>query len=187
MDDPSTTGPAASTPWDLQRDALVERMLAAGGKPGVADPSLLAGKTGLEMLEAMMRGELPFPPICQTLDFLLVEVSFGKAVFQGAPQFGHYNPMGSAHGGWFATLLDSALGCAVQSTMPVGRGYTTVELHMNIVRAATQATGPLRASAQVIHGGRQMATAEARLAAADGKLYAHATTTCLVFDAARRP
>jgi uncharacterized protein (TIGR00369 family) len=94
--------------------------------------------------------------------------------------------MGMVHGGWYATLLDSALGCAVQSMLPAGRSYTTVELGLNLVRAASQETGPLRAIATSIHTGRQMATAEARLLGSDGKLYAHATTTCLVFEARTR-
>ena len=90
--------------------------------------------------------------------------------------------MGGIHGGWYATLLDSALGCAVQTMMPAGRANTTAELGVNIVRAATIKTGPLRAIGNVLHCGRQLATAEARIIGPDGKLYAHATTTCLVFD-----
>jgi uncharacterized protein (TIGR00369 family) len=130
----------------------------------------------------MLRGESPYPHIAETLDFALIEVEAGRAVFQGTPQLKHYNPMGMVHGGWYATLLDSALGCAVQSTLPAGRSYTTVELGINLVRAASQETGPLRAIASTIHTGRQMATAEARLLGSDGKIYAHATTTCLVFE-----
>jgi uncharacterized protein (TIGR00369 family) len=91
--------------------------------------------------------------------------------------------MGTVHGGWYATLLDSALGCAVHSKLPAGRAYTTAELSINIVRAAAHSTGPLRAIGNVIHSGKQMATAEAKLLDAEGRLYAHATTTCFVFDA----
>lgn len=165
-----------------QGAAVRERMLAGGGKPGLAQPAQVAGKTGLEIMQAMLAGALPYPPIAETLDFALVEVGPGKAVFQGTPQFMHYNPLGSVHGGWYATLLDSALGCAVHTMMPAGRGYTTAELGVNIVRAATHKTGPLRAIGTVIHCGRQLATAEARIVGPDGKLYAHATTTCLVFE-----
>ncbi|MEG0446482.1 MAG: PaaI family thioesterase, partial [Comamonas sp.] len=111
-------------------------MLAGGGQPGVAAPAQLQGKTGLEIMQAMLSGELPYPHIAETQDFALIEVAHGKAVFQGTPQLKHYNPMGTAHGGWFATLLDSALGCAVQTTLPAGTGYTTAELSVNIVRAA---------------------------------------------------
>jgi uncharacterized protein (TIGR00369 family) len=168
--------------WNEQRNAVVERMLAGGGKPGLARPEMVAGKTGLETMQAMLAGELPFPHIAETLDFSLVEVSPGKAVFQGTPQLKHYNPLGTVHGGWYATLLDSALGCAVHTMMPAGRAYTTAELGVNIVRAASHTTGPLRAIGTVIHCGRQLATAEARIVGPDGKLYAHATTTCLVFE-----
>ena len=168
--------------WNEERQAVVARMLADGGKTGLAGPEMLAGKTGLEIMQAMLAGALPYPPIADTLDFSLVEVGPGKAVFQGTPQLKHYNPLGSLHGGWYATLLDSALGCAVHTMMPAGRGYTTAELSVNIVRAATDKTGPLRAIGSVIHCGRQLATAEARLVGPDGKVYAHATTTCLVFE-----
>jgi uncharacterized protein (TIGR00369 family) len=168
--------------WNEQRNTVVERMLAGGGKPGLARPEMVAGKTGLETMQAMLAGELPFPHIAETLDFSLVEVSPGKAVFQGTPQLKHYNPLGTVHGGWYATLLDSALGCAVHTMMPAGRAYTTAELGVNIVRAASHTTGPLRAIGTVIHCGRQLATAEARIVGPDGKLYAHATTTCLVFE-----
>jgi uncharacterized protein (TIGR00369 family) len=170
--------------WNEERTTVMARTLAGGGKPGLARPEMLAGKTGLEMMQAMLAGGLPFPHIADTLDFSLIEVSPGRAVFQGTPQLKHYNPLGSVHGGWFATLLDSAVGCAVHTLMPVGRGYTTAELSVNIVRAASHKTGPLRAIGTVLHCGRQLATAEARIVGPDGKLYAHATTTCLVFEVA---
>ena len=170
------------TEWIAQFDAVRQRMLDGGGKPGLASPDSMAGLTGLQFLQGMLAGRLPYPHIGETLDFGLVEVEFGKAVFQGTPQLKHYNPIGSVHGGWYATLLDSALGCAVQTTLPVGRGYTTVELGVNLVRGATLKTGPLRAIGTVIHSGRQLATAEARIVGPDGKLYAHGTTTCMVFE-----
>jgi uncharacterized protein (TIGR00369 family) len=125
-------------------------------------------------------------PIAQTLDFLLVEARHGHAAFQGRPRFAHYNPLGTVHGGWFATLLDSAVGCAVHSTLPADKAYTTLELKLNIVRALTEAVPVVRAEGRLIHGGRQVATAEGRLVGPDGKLYAHATTTCLIFDRAPR-
>lgn len=177
---------ATPAQWNEQRNTVVERMLAGGGMPGLANPEMLAAKTGLEVLQAMLAGELPFPYIAETLDFSLIEVAAGKAVFQGTPQLKHYNPLGSVHGGWYATLLDSALGCAVQTMLPAGSAYTTAEIGVNIVRAATFNTGPLRAVGTIIHCGRQLATAEARIVGPDGKLYAHATTTCLVFEVARR-
>jgi uncharacterized protein (TIGR00369 family) len=98
------------------------------------------------------------------------------------PQLMHYNPLGSVHGGWYATLLDSALGCAVHTALEAGQTYTTAELGIHIVRAASLKNGPLRAIGQVVHVGRKLATAEARIVDAAGKLYAHGSTTCLVMD-----
>ena len=168
--------------WTAQQETSRQRSIAGGGKPGLARMEQLAGKTGREILEAMMSGELPYPPMNETMNMALLEVDDGRAVFQGIPLPQHYNPLGTVHGGWFATLLDSALGCAVQATLPAGRSYTTAELSVNIVRPASHKTGPLRAVGRVIHGGRQTATAEARIEDEKGKLYAHATTTCFVFD-----
>ena len=154
-----------------------------GAGAGVSRPDQVAGKTGMEMMQAMLRGELPYPPIAKTLDFTLVQVGEGTAIFQGTPGPAHLNPMGTIHGGWYATLLDSALGCAVHTLMPVGRGYTTAELGVNLVKAINMNKAPrVRAEGKVIHCGRQLATAEARLYGPDGTLYAHATTTCLVFE-----
>lgn len=172
--------------WLAQEQAL-RAVLDAGAGPGIARPDQIAGKTGLEMMQAMLAGELPYPPIAQTLDFALMEVGLGHAVFQGTPGVAHLNPMGTVHGGWFATLLDSALGCAVHTMMPSGRGYTTAELSVNLVRAITTDVPRVRAEGRVVHCGRQLATADARLVGPDGKLYAHATTTCLVFDLPQPP
>ena len=169
--------------WNEQLAAVRQRMMSRRDRPGLASRDMVAGKSGLEIMQAMLDGELPFPHIAETMDFSLVEVGPGKAIFQGTPQLKHYNPLGSVHGGWYATLLDSALGCAVHTMLPAGRAYTTAELGVNIVRAASSETGPLRAIGTVIHCGKQLATAEARIVGPDGKLYAHATTTCLVFEA----
>ena len=166
----------------LQQESTVRERLAQGPGPGVASREQLAGKTGLQLMQGLLGGELPFATIAQTLDFVLVEVSEGRAVFQGRPGQGHLNPMGTVHGGWFATLLDSALGCAVHTLMPAGRAYTTAELSVNIVKALTPQVQRVRAEGKVIHCGRQLATAEARLVGPDGTLYAHATSTCLIFD-----
>lgn len=156
--------------------------LEGGAGFGVSRSEQAAGKTGLEMMQALLRGELPQAPISRTLDFLLVEVEQGRAVFQGKPGPGQFNPMGGIHGGWYATLLDSALGCAVHTMMPAGRAYTTAELGVNLVKAIGPRVQRVRAEGKVLHCGRQLATAEARLYGPDGTLYAHATTTCLVFD-----
>ncbi|MCB1997044.1 MAG: PaaI family thioesterase [Burkholderiaceae bacterium] len=168
--------------WNHEFEAVRQRMRAAQAEPGFITPAQAAGRTGLEVLQAMLAGELPYAHIAETLDFGLVSVAPGEAVFQGMPQRKHLNPMGGVHGGWYATLLDSALGCAVHTLMPAGRGYTTAELSVNIVRGASPAQGPLRAMAKVLHCGRQLATAEGRIVGPDGKLYAHGTTTCLVFE-----
>ncbi len=166
--------------WIAEGDASDARMTLAG--PGIATPAQWAGKTGLEQMQAMLEGLLPFAPIARTLDFSLIRVSPGVALFQGKPGPAHFNPMGSVHGGWFATMLDSALGCAVHTMMPAGRGYTTAELSVNFVRGLSPKVGRVRAEGKVIHCGKQLATAEARLFGPDGTLFAHATTTCLVFE-----
>ena len=170
--------------WVQQAESAGKRMRDGGGQAGLARPEQTAGRTGMEIMQAMLVGELPYPHIADTLDFSLVEVGPGSAVFQGTPQLVHYNPLGSVHGGWYATLLDSALGCAIHTLLPIGSTYTTAELGLNIVRAASSRTGPLRAIGKVIHCGRQLATAEARIVGPDGKLYAHGTTTCLVLKMA---
>ena len=151
-------------------------------EPGIASRALLAGKTGLQQMQTLIDGDGPPPPISRTLDFLLISVADGEAVFQGRPQFKHYNPLGGVHGGWFATLLDSALGCSVHTTLPVGRGYTTLEFKVNLVRALNDKVPLVRAIGRVVHRGRQVTTAEAELVGHDGKLYAHGSTTCLLFD-----
>ena len=111
-----------------------------------------------------------------------MEASPGRALFQGVPGPQLLNPMVTVHGCWYATLLDSALGCAVHTMMPPGRGYTTAELSVNVVKAIALKVQRVRAEGKVIHCGRQLATAEARLFGPDGTLYAHGSTTCLVFE-----
>ena len=138
---------------------------------------------GLPFLEAIRDGRLPAPPVSQLLTMALTEVEPGRAVFECVPSESHYNPIGSVHGGVISTLLDSALSCAVHSTLPAGSGYTTAELKVNFVRPVVVGTGRLRAEGRVIHVGSRLATAEARLTDAGGKLYAHAVGTCLVFAA----
>ena len=149
---------------------------------GVASQAQLAGLTGLEQMQRMLAGEFPAPSISETLDYALVHVELGRAVFQGKPSVKVLNPMGTVHGGWYATMLDSAVGCAVHSAMPVGRAYTTLELKMNIVRAISLKVPLVRAEGYTVHVGKQVATAEGRLVGHDGTLYAHGSTTCLVFE-----
>jgi uncharacterized protein (TIGR00369 family) len=148
------------------------------------DPLALAeagrAMPGIEFLRAIRDGKLPHPPICALLNYRLVEVEPGHAVFEATPGEQHYNPIGVVHGGIAMTLLDSAMGCAVQTKMAAGGGYTTLEAKTNLVRAVTGSTGKLRAIGKVVHVGKRVATAEARLEDSEGKLYAHATTTCIV-------
>jgi uncharacterized protein (TIGR00369 family) len=142
-----------------------------------------AALSGIEFLRAVARGEIPAPPIALLLGFTLDEVEEGRVVFTAEPGEHHYNPIGVVHGGLAATLLDSAMGCAVHSRLPRGRGYTTLEIKVNYVRAIKRDSGRLRAEGQVVHVGGRVATAEGRLVDAGGELYAHATTTCMLLDA----
>jgi uncharacterized protein (TIGR00369 family) len=136
---------------------------------------------GLDYMRALIAGDFPPPPIAELMGFTLVSVDEGYAVFRGEPGEQHLNPIGTVHGGFAATLLDSALGCAVHTTLPAGVAYSTLELAVNLVRGITPATGAVLAEGRVIHAGRRTATAEARLTAEDGgALLAHAKTTCLI-------
>jgi uncharacterized protein (TIGR00369 family) len=149
-------------------------------------PSAVRGAqmAGLDYIRALIAGEIPPPPIAVTLNFTPVEVSEGNAIFEGAPGEEHYNPIGVVHGGYASTLLDSALGCAVHTTLPAGEAYTTLTLEVKMVRPITRDTGKVRVEAEVVHRGRRQATAEARLYAAEsGKLLAHGTSTCMILGA----
>jgi uncharacterized protein (TIGR00369 family) len=150
---------------------------------GVVSLDELTSHDGLQFLQGMLAGRHPHPPMCKTIGFHLVDVANGRAVFEGIPRYEHYNPIGTVHGGFAATLLDSALACAIFSTMRAGEAWTTLELNLNLVRALTEATGPVRAEGRVIHRGRTVATSEGDLKDAEGRLYAHATTTCMIFPA----
>jgi uncharacterized protein (TIGR00369 family) len=149
------------------------------------DPRALAkaadGLSGLEYLQKIVSGELPPPPIGVLMNFRISELSEGHAVFTVEPAEYHYNPIGVVHGGVAATLLDSAMGCAVHSTLPAGVGYTTLEIKVNYIRPMNAETGVVRCEADIIHVGGRTATAEARIVDEKGKLYAHGTTTCLIF------
>jgi uncharacterized protein (TIGR00369 family) len=138
--------------------------------------------SGLELFEAMNRGEVAPPPIMSTLGFEGLQFGPGWARFTLTPGEHHYNPIGSVHGGVAATLLDSALGCAVHTTLDAGVGYTTVDLRVSFVRPLTATTGTVRCEGRVIHVGSRVATAEGRITDADGRLYAHATATCLIIQ-----
>jgi len=142
-----------------------------------------SGMSGLEYLEAIGDGRLPKPPIAELMGIDGIEVAQGRAVFGVVPDEYHYNPIGLVHGGLAMTLLDSAMGCAVQTTLPAGVGYTTLEVNVNFARPITRDTGRVRCEATVLHRGRTVATAEGRVfAERDGKLLAHGTTTCLILS-----
>ena len=139
--------------------------------------------SGLDFMRRIGAGDIPPPPIAVTLNLGMVSVDHGRAVFEGRPGAEHYNPIGVVHGGYAATLLDSALGCAVHTTLDAGEAYTTLTLETKFVRPITGDTGLVRAEAEVVHRGRRQATAEAKLiAVSSGKLLAHATSTCLVLQ-----
>jgi uncharacterized protein (TIGR00369 family) len=141
-----------------------------------------AGLSGLDYLKAVFENKLPPPPIAATLDFIGAEVEHGRAVFVGEPAEFLYNPIGVVHGGFAMTILDSAMGCAIHSTLAAGEGYTSLETSVNFVRPITLETGRMRCEGKVLHRGGRVATAEGRLIAeSTGKLLAHGTTTCLVF------
>lgn len=148
---------------------------------GVVPAETLLAHDGLAFLRGIIDGRLPVPPMADTLGFRLIAVDKGRAVFEGLPQACHYNPIGVVHGGLAMTLLDSALGCAVHSTLDRGETYTTLEIKVNLVRPITKDTGPVRAEGRIIHRGRSVGTSEGDIKDAGGKLYAHATTTCMIF------
>ena len=143
--------------------------------------------SGLEIFQEMLAGRLPAPPICATLDFIMVEAQQGRVAFEGTPRAAFDNPLGTVHGGWAATLLDSAMACAVHSTLAVGQAYTTVEMKLNYVRPITAATGKVRCEGAVVSVGRTLATSEGRLIDSRGRLLAHGTETCLIFPAKAAP
>jgi uncharacterized protein (TIGR00369 family) len=146
-----------------------------------ACPTLLVRTTsGLETVQLYLEGKLPTPPIIATLGISLVEAAEGRAVFEGSPAEWQYNQLATVHGGWLSALLDSALGCAVQTVLPAGRGFTTLDLHVRFVRAVNVAVSRLRAEAQVIHAGNRTVTAEGRIVGGEGRVYATGTNSCLV-------
>jgi uncharacterized protein (TIGR00369 family) len=138
------------------------------------------GMTGVEILQLLIDGKLPPPPMAFLMDIRLVEAARGRAVFQGVPQEFHYNTLGSVHGGYGATMLDSAMGCAVHSMMEPGDTYTTLEFKINFLRALTHEIGEVRGIGTIVHAGRTTAIAEGRIEDTSGRLYAFATTTCQI-------
>lgn len=154
-------------------------MADVGRRYGLASREQFEGMSGIELLRAMIRGDLPAPPISKSLGMLLVDVEPGRAVFEGRPGPHLYNPLGGIHGGFALTLIDSAAGCAVHTELDAGVGYTTVETKANMVRPVPS-EGIVRCEGRVLSRGRQIATAEAYLRAEDGKLLAHGTSTLII-------
>ncbi|GAA1940252.1 PaaI family thioesterase [Kitasatospora viridis] len=151
---------------------------------GWQDPAITASavgdESGLEFLRGFLTGELPPPPLAATLGFALEEVEFGRAVFVLEPGEEHYNPIGSVHGGVYASLLDSAAGCAVHSVLPAGTGYTSLDLNVKFLRPITVDTGKVRAVGTVLTKGRRTALAQAELLDSEDRLLAHATSSCML-------
>jgi uncharacterized protein (TIGR00369 family) len=145
------------------------------------------GREGYEFLEAMRSGELPLPPLYETLGFRLKEVERGRVVIGAAPDRRVYSPVGSVHAGFTSALLEAALTSAVQTVLPAGELATPVEFKVNLVRMLYESTGPVDAVAMVLYRGRTVATAEGRVVDAAGKLYAHATATCAIMTPAAKP
>ncbi|BBK36753.1 thioesterase [Allostella sp. ATCC 35155] len=153
-----------------------------GRAVGLVPIETMAAMSGLDFLSGLASGRFPVPPMAATLGFRLIEVERGRAVFRVLPELRHYNPIGSVHGGLAMTLLDSCIGCAVQTTLAAGLGYASVETKVNFTRAVGHASGPLLAEGRIVSEGRRICTAKGRLIGAeDGRLYAHGTGTCLVF------
>ena len=151
-------------------------------KYGIVPVDVMASMSGLDFVRAIFARRLPEPPIMQTVEPFDCTAEAGHVVMHSVPSLHHYNPIGSVHGGYAATLLDSAMGLAVHSTLPPGTGYTTLEFKVSFIRGMTKDTGPVRTEGKTLNVGRRAATAEARITDAKGRLLAHATTTCLVFE-----
>jgi uncharacterized protein (TIGR00369 family) len=152
---------------------------------GVVPIEKMASMSGLDFVRAIFARELPEPPIMQTVEPFDCSAEPGTVVIHSVPGLRHYNPIGSVHGGYAAILLDSAMGLAVQTTLPAGTGYTTLEFKISFVRGMSEASGTVRTEGRVLNAGRRVATAEARITDAKGRLIAHATTTCLVLPIGR--
>ena len=152
---------------------------------GTARPDEIAGKTGREILQAIVDGRLPQPTICRALTFWIVEVGEGFAAFEGEPGPHILNPVGGVHGGWALTIIDSVTGCAGHSLLPAGVGYTTIETKGNFSRPIAKDTGLVRAEGRVVAQGRQIISAEGRVLGPDGRVLAHGTSTLLVLGGAK--
>lgn len=148
---------------------------------GVIGMEPLKTMSGREMLEGIVAGTYPQPPMAEIMGMRLSSVGDGTATFEGTPALQHYNPLGTVHGGFAATLLDSCMACAVQTQLAVGVGYTTIEFKVTLVRPITVDTGPVLATGTVVNVGRRVGVADGKLTDQAGKILAHGTTSCLIF------
>jgi uncharacterized protein (TIGR00369 family) len=182
------TSPAMTWYDDRHHKTIDQGTFAMDDRPapkieyGVTPTEVMASMAGIDFVRAIFDGRLPAPPILQNIELFDTSADPGVVVMHSIPGFRHYNPIGSVHGGYAATLLDSAMGLAVHSTLPAGTGYTTLEFKVSFIRGMTKDTGPVRTEGKTLNVGRRAATAEARITDAKGRLLAHATTTCLVFE-----
>lgn len=145
----------------------------------------LARYTGLQLLERVVAGEYPAPSIAARMNFALVEIEAGRAVFRGLPGERHLNPLGGVHGGWAATVMDSALGCCIHAMLGIGEAFSTAEMKINYTRPITPQTGVVTCEGKVVHKGRTLAVSEARLTDGAGRLLAFGTETCSIFPMSR--
>jgi uncharacterized protein (TIGR00369 family) len=153
---------------------------------GVVDPAIATGGTGLDFLKRMLERRAPSPPFSATTDIWMVSAETGRVVFEAMPSDRFHNPMGVIHGGWLAMLLDSCMGCAVQSTLKAAQTYTTVEMKTVFVRAALADTGLLRCEGTLLHSGRRVASSEGKVFDREGRLIAYGSETCLITDLGSR-
>lgn len=154
---------------------------------GLTPRDTVLTESGLELLRGLIEGRHPVPPFAATSQCFLTEVEDGRAVFRGQPSAAFLNPLGTIHGGWISGILDSAMACAIHSTLRAGRAYTTLELKVHLVRAILSSTGEVVCEGRIVHRGGTVATSEGFLRDRDGRLLAHGTETCLIFDATTRP
>lgn len=164
--------------WQAQE----EQMRARLGKAGSMSLAEVAQLTPQEFFDGIGNGVYPHPPIGVLMDFVPIQWTPGSFTFQGTPGPQHYNPLGTVHGGYAATLLDSCMGCSIHTQLKKGQGYTTLDLRISYIRALTNKTGPIRAEGTVVHLGRSTALAEGKIYDADGRLFATGTTTCMILD-----
>jgi len=152
-------------------------------KFGLVDREVVLGDTGHAFLQKLFDGTHPAPPFSETCEVWPTEVEVGRIVFEARPSARFYNPMGTVHGGWISTVLDSAMACAIHSKLKAGQAYTTVEMKVNFVRPLFDRTGKVRCEGRIVHLGSRMATSEGQLSDASGNLIAHGSETCMIMDA----